>query len=238
LYAVIIKICKQDWSRMNDNKKNLKESQIISAAERVFGEVGFKNAKMDDIAKKAGITKVTLYTYFQSKENLYLAVTHRALQLLIDKYYETIDKNKEKSGLECVISIFETFMYFCEQNFLYSEALLEYFAMVRSTSDGTNEARLTEAVKDSIYYVKLQDIQNLPFKLTVKEIERGKRDGSIQSSIDPMLTTLYGWTMVIGYVKVISASGMNATPLFKVSLHDLKTLNLKIARHMFQTRSF
>lgn len=223
---------------MNDNKKNLKESQIISAAERVFGEVGFKNAKMDDIAKKAGITKVTLYTYFQSKENLYLAVTHRALQLLIDKYYETIDKNKEKSGLECVISIFETFMYFCEQNFLYSEALLEYFAMVRSTSDGTNEARLTEAVKDSIYYVKLQDIQNLPFKLTVKEIERGKRDGSIQSSIDPMLTTLYGWTMVIGYVKVISASGMNATPLFKVSLHDLKTLNLKIARHMFQTRSF
>lgn len=223
---------------MNDNKKNLKESHIISAAERVFGEVGFKNAKMDDIAKKAGITKVTLYTYFQSKENLYLAVTHRALQLLIDKYYETIDKNKEKSGLECVISIFETFMYFCEQNFLYSEALLEYFAMVRSTSDGTNEARLTEAVKDSIYYVKLQDIQNLPFKLTVKEIERGKRDGSIQSSIDPMLTTLYGWTMVIGYVKVISASGMNATPLFKVSLHDLKTLNLKIARHMFQTRSF
>lgn len=238
MYAVIIKICKQDWSRMNDNKKNLKESHIISAAERVFGEVGFKNAKMDDIAKKAGITKVTLYTYFQSKENLYLAVTHRALQLLIDKYYETIDKNKEKSGLECVISIFETFMYFCEQNFLYSEALLEYFAMVRSTSDGTNEARLTEAVKDSIYYVKLQDIQNLPFKLTVKEIERGKRDGSIQSSIDPMLTTLYGWTMVIGYVKVISASGMNATPLFKVSLHDLKTLNLKIARHMFQTRSF
>lgn len=223
---------------MKDNKKIQKEALIISAAEKVFGEVGFKNAKMDDIAQKAGITKVTLYTYFQSKENLYLAVTHRALQLLIDKYYETIDKSKEKSGLESVISIFETFMTFCEQNFLYSEALLEYFAMVRSTSDGTDEARLTEAVKDSIYYVKLQDIQNLPFKLTVKEIERGKRDSSIQSSIDPMLTTLHGWTMVIGYVKVISASGTNATPLFKVSLHDLKTLNLKIARHMFQTRSF
>lgn len=223
---------------MNDNKKNLKEANIILSAEKIFNEVGFKNSKMDEIAKGAGITKVTLYTYFQSKENLYLAVTYKALQLLIQKYYETIDKHKDKSGLDSVIAIFDTFMSFCEQNFLYSEALLEYFAMVRSTSDGRNEEKLTEAVKDSIYYVKIQDLQNLPFKLTVKEIERGKRDGSILSQLDPMLTTLHGWTMVIGYVKVVSASGMNATPLFKVSLSELKALNLKLARHMFQTKSF
>ena len=222
---------------MKDNKKNLKESLIIKAAESVFGDLGFKNAKMEDIAKKAGITKVTLYTYFQSKENLYLALTFKALQLLIEKYYETIDKYKDRSGLDSVIAIFDTFMLFCENNFLYSEALLEYFALVRSTSDGTNEAKLTEAVKDSIYYVKLQDIQNLPFKLTVKEIERGKRDGSIISTLDPMLTTLHGWTMVIGYVKVVSAAGTNATPLFKVSLNDLKSLNLSLARHMFQTKA-
>ena len=222
---------------MKDAKRNLKENKIIEAAEKVFNQVGFKNAKMEDISHHAGITKVTLYTYFQSKENLYLAVTFKALQLLIEKYYDTIDKNKEKSGLESTIAIFDSFMVFCEQNYLYSEALLEYFALVRSTSDGTNEAKLTEAVKDSIYYVKLQDMHNLPFKLTVKEIERGKKDGSIQSTLDPMLTTLYGWTMVVGYVKVISASGINATPLFKVSLHDLKSLNLKIARQMFQMKT-
>lgn len=222
---------------MNDNKKVKKEAAIIDAAEKVFGEVGFKNAKMDDIAKKAGITKVTLYTYFQSKENLYLAVTHRALQLLIEKYYEVIDKNKDKSGLECVLAILEGFMSFCEKNYLYSEALLEYFAMVRSTSDGTDESKLTEAVKESIYYVKIQDLQNLPFKLTVKEIERGRKDGSIHSTIDPMLSTLHGWTAVVGYVKVISASGKNATPLFKVSLNDLKTLNLQVAKNMFTAKT-
>jgi len=222
---------------VKDKKKTLKESAIISAAEEVFGEVGFKNAKMEDIALKAGITKVTLYTYFQSKENLYLAVTYKALQLLIEKYYETIDKSRENTGLESVLAILDGFMTFCEQNYLYSEVLLEYFAVVRSTSDGTNEAKLTEAVKDSIYYVKLQDLQNLPFKLTVKEIERGKKDGSIISTLDPMLTTLHGWTMVIGYAKVMSASGTNATPLFNVSLRDLKALNLKLAKHLFQTKS-
>lgn len=222
---------------MKDKKKTLKESAIIQAAEEIFGEVGFKNAKMEDIASKAGITKVTLYSYFQSKENLYLAVTYKALQLLIEKYYETIDRYRENTGLESVLAILEGFMTFCEQNYLYSEVLLEYFAMVRSTSDGTNDAKLTEAVKDSIYYVKLQDLQNLPFKLTVKEIERGKKDGSIISSLDPMLTTLHGWTTVIGYAKVMSASGTNATPLFKVSLRELKALNLKLARQLFQTKN-
>ncbi len=221
---------------MKDKKKTLKESAIIQAAENVFGEVGFKNAKMDDIAKKAGITKVTLYTYFQSKENLYLAVTYKALQLLIEKYYETIDKYRDKTGMESVLAILDGFMSFCEQNYLYSEVLLDYFAMVRSTADGTNEAKLTEGVKDSIYYVKLQDLQNLPFKLTVKEIERGKKDGSIVSTLDPMLTTLHGWTMVTGYAKVMSASGVNASPLFNVSLKELKLLHLKLARHLFQTR--
>jgi AcrR family transcriptional regulator len=222
---------------MNYNKKNQKESNIILAAEQVFGEVGFKNAKMEDIASKAGITKVTLYTYFQSKENLYLAVTHKALQLLIERYYDTIDKYKDESGIECVIAIVDAFMTFCEQNFLYSEALLEYFAMVRSTSQGSDDAKLTEAEKDSIYYLKLQDMHNLPFKLTVKEIERGKKDGSIISTVDPMLFTLYGWTSVVGYVKVISAAGRNATPLFNVGLKELKELNLKIARQMFVSKS-
>lgn len=195
--------------------------------------VGFKNAKMEDIAAKAGITKVTLYSYFQSKENLYMAVTYKALQHLIERYYTTIDKYRDKPGLESVIAILDGFMSFCEENYLFSEALLDYFALVRSTSAGTDDSRLTDAIKESLYYVKLQDMHNLPFKLTVKEIERGKADGSIITDVDPMLSTLHGWTMVIGYVKVISAAGTNATPLFNVSLKDLKKLNLKVARDMF-----
>jgi AcrR family transcriptional regulator len=220
---------------MKKDKKTLKEANIITAAEKVFMEVGFKNAKMDDIAREAGITKVTLYSYFQSKENLYLALTYRALQLLIERYYESIERYNSQSGLESSLSLFETFMSFCEDHYLYSEALLEYFSLVRATASGTNDARLTDAEKDSLYYQKLQEIQNLPFKLTVREIERGKKDGSIVSNIDPMLSTLYGWTMVVGYVKVISASGTNASPLFNVSLKELKNLNLALARHMFLT---
>ena len=220
---------------MKDTKKLIKGGLIIESAEKVFAAVGFKNAKMEDIAAEAGITKVTLYSYFQSKENLYLALTYRALQALVEKYYHVVDEYKTKSGLEGTIALLEAFMDFCEDNYLYSEALLDYFAMVRSTSGGLDESKLTEATKDSIYYMKLQDLQNLPFKLTVKEIERGKRDGSILTAIDPMFHTLHGWTMVIGYVKVIAASGASTTPLFNVSLKDLKNFNLKLAQTLLSS---
>ena len=215
---------------MNDAKRSAKENLIVDAAERVFSVVGFKNAKMENIATEAGITKVTLYSYFQSKENLYLALTFRGLQLLNDKYYQTIDQYKNSKGIDCVVALIETFMDFCSDNYLYSEALLDYFALVRSTSAGKNTAKLTVATKESIYYTKLLDIQNLPFKLTVKEIQRGQKDGSIISKIDPMVQTLHGWATVIGYAKVITASGDHATPLFNVNLDDVKKLNLGVAR--------
>jgi len=215
---------------MNDAKRSAKENLIVDAAERVFSVVGFKNAKMENIATEAGITKVTLYSYFQSKENLYLALTYRGLQLLNDKYYQTIDQYKNSKGIDCVVALIETFMDFCSDNYLYSEALLDYFALVRSTSAGKNTAKLTVATKESIYYTKLLDIQNLPFKLTVKEIQRGQKDGSIISKIDPMVQTLHGWATVIGYAKVITASGDHATPLFNVNLDDVKKLNLGVAR--------
>jgi len=214
---------------LKDSKRNKKEANIIVAAEDVFSSVGFKNAKMEDIAEAAGITKVTLYTYFQSKENLYLAITYKAITLLNDKFYNTLDEYKSKSGIESAIALLDAFMTFCENNYLYSEALLDYFALVRSTSANKNSSKLTDATKESLYYMKLQDIQNLAFKLSAKEIIRGQEDGSIIKSLDPMRSTLQAWTSIIGYIKVLSASGDNKSPLFNISLGDLKENTLKVA---------
>lgn len=214
---------------MKDSKKSIKEQKIIESTEKIFSRVGFVNAKMEDIAAEAGITKVTLYTYFQSKENLQLAVTHKALQLLIDRYYETLAANRDKNGLEGTLAIFKLFIEFSEENFLYSESLLSYFQLIRSTAYGQKTEKLTDALKESIYFRKVQDIQNLPFKLTVQEIQRGQEDGSIKKNLDPMLATLTAWTASIGYIKIISATGDGKKTLFNVDLEELKKLQLKTA---------
>ena len=46
---------------------------ILQAARTVFGGQGYANTNVEDIATEAGIAKGTLYLYFPSKEQIYLA---------------------------------------------------------------------------------------------------------------------------------------------------------------------
>ena len=209
-----------------------KEKNIINSAEHVFARFGFKNARMEDIATDAGITKVTLYSYFQSKENLYLAVTFYALRDLVSEFRKTLKTNADMSGLDSTIEILKLFIEFCENNYFYSEILLDYFSLMRSTSLSDNHLKLTEAMKGSEYFDKLKKLHNLPFKLTVNEISRGIADGSIRNDVDPMFCTLQGWAMAVGYIKLISASGEKANQLFNVDLQKLKDFNLDLTRQL------
>lgn len=211
---------------MKEEKRLTKEEAIITAAEKVFSKVGYKNAKMQEVADIAGITKVTLYSYFQSKENLYMALTYRGFQKLLNGYYQVIDKYKSKPGLLSIIALLDKFMDFSTENFLYNEALLNYFSTVRSG----NEDKLTDAIKESIYFKKMQDIHNLLFKLSAKEVLRGKEDSSIINDFDPMFLSLHGWTMVVGYSKVLAASGQEKRSIFHIEMSNMKKIILQTAK--------
>jgi AcrR family transcriptional regulator len=53
--------------------------EICAAALEVFAEKGFAAAKLDEIAKRAGVSKGTLYLYFKDKEQLFRAVVRDAV---------------------------------------------------------------------------------------------------------------------------------------------------------------
>jgi AcrR family transcriptional regulator len=54
-----------------------KRRQIIEGARTVFLAQGFDAASMNDIARKAGVSKGTLYVYFRNKEDLFAAITEQ-----------------------------------------------------------------------------------------------------------------------------------------------------------------
>jgi len=211
---------------MKSEKRQEKENLIIEGAEKVFKAVGFKNAKMEDIALASEMTKVTLYSYFQSKENLYMAITYKAMQSLNLTYDKTIKKHSKENGLETSLALIKSFMDFCEENYLYSEALLDYFSLIRSGS-----SKFTDALKESSFFKRSQGIQNVAFKMVIGEIERGKKDGSIKQGLDSAIATLIAWTSCIGYAKVLSATGGNTAVLLNVNLKELKEVKIQIARN-------
>lgn len=55
---------------LTDEKKNA----ILAAASAVFQEQGYERASMNEVARRAGGSKATLYNYFPSKEALFEAV--------------------------------------------------------------------------------------------------------------------------------------------------------------------
>ncbi|HKZ62540.1 MAG TPA: TetR/AcrR family transcriptional regulator [Nitrososphaera sp.] len=61
------------------HKSEVRE-RIIHAAMESFGQTGYDKTKMDDIAKRLGLSKGTLYLYFTSKENLFLAICEHNME--------------------------------------------------------------------------------------------------------------------------------------------------------------
>lgn len=55
----------------------VKRGQIIDGAKRVFMRVGFDAASMNDITREAGVSKGTIYVYFENKEELFGALIER-----------------------------------------------------------------------------------------------------------------------------------------------------------------
>lgn len=64
-----------------DIAANLK---ILKAAEEVFAEKGFDGARVDEIAKRAGVNKALIYYYFASKDQILEELSKKHLQELID----------------------------------------------------------------------------------------------------------------------------------------------------------
>jgi AcrR family transcriptional regulator len=62
--------------------------RILTAAQKVFSEKGYHEARMEDIAERVGVSKRTLYLYFKNKEELFAAISAAAPQTM-QKYLES-----------------------------------------------------------------------------------------------------------------------------------------------------
>jgi len=203
-------------------KRQLKEEAIIDAAEKVFFPGGYERAKMDDVAEACGMSKASLYFYFKSKEDIYMAIIYRAFQLLIDLYYQVIAKSQNEPGAVRVAKILEAYASFSAKHYHYHEALFFYMSMMR------NDVSEKDRLQSGIYLKKIQGIQNLPIKIVVDEIDAGKKDGSITSTKPSIMLYLTSWAMIAGFVKLSVFGGVGKSSINFVDIDEWK-------QHIFKT---
>src|SRR5579871_71937 len=63
------------WTR----RKQARPGEILDAALKVFAQKGFAAARMDDIARQAGVTKGTIYLYFENKEAVFKSLVREVI---------------------------------------------------------------------------------------------------------------------------------------------------------------
>jgi AcrR family transcriptional regulator len=60
-------------------RKEARPSELTAAALELFAEKGYAATRLDDVAARAGVSKGTLYLYFDSKEALFKAVVEEGI---------------------------------------------------------------------------------------------------------------------------------------------------------------
>ena len=68
-----------------------RESQLVDVAEAIFAERGFREASMEEIALRAGVTKPVLYDHFGSKDGLVAACIRRSGSRLFASITAAVD---------------------------------------------------------------------------------------------------------------------------------------------------
>lgn len=70
--------------KRNSRRKDARPGEIIDAGMAEFMEKGYAAAKLDQVAKRAGISKGTIYLYYKSKEDLFEAAVKDRLTSAVD----------------------------------------------------------------------------------------------------------------------------------------------------------
>lgn len=74
------------------NRKGRKFEQVLDGARAVFLSDGFEGASVDDIARAAGVSKATLYSYVPDKRLLFMEVARAECRRQADAAVELIDE--------------------------------------------------------------------------------------------------------------------------------------------------
>lgn len=98
--------------RPRTKEREKRVAEIMEAAKAVFFEKGYFGSTIDEIAKRAGISKGTVYLYFKNKDELYvslmLPMVDEFTELLLE-FERNVSKRVYKTGSEIIMKFYDVF---------------------------------------------------------------------------------------------------------------------------------
>jgi AcrR family transcriptional regulator len=204
-------------SERREREKAERRALIVHCAKEIILERGVENLSMMDIAKKAELSKATLYLYFPSKELLFLEICNAAAVQFIEYF-----RSRCCSGLTAIEAI-KLFWQCYLDIFGESDDMMIFFSLWQYLAPGYPFLSLTDSDRPlSIFefYALIRDM-----------FAQGIAEGTFDSAVDPAMiarTVLSLFSTVIENSARIPKNTRNAqviinelTRLFQIMLRGI-----------------
>lgn len=179
-------------ARRKKEPLSVHREKIATVASALFTEKGITATTVDEIAKKAGYSKATLYVYFENKEEIFFSLVYQHMQQLSQTVENIIlqeirsPEQWEERYLEICFSI----QRLCKEYPIYFEGVIGNIN-VDITSDETPQ------VYKDIYSLGLH-LSNLVRKI----IEKGILFDIFKTSNNSDETMIFFWSSISGIVRM------------------------------------
>lgn len=147
-------------------KAREKYSRIIEAGVNVFTRKGFHGATVEEVAREAGVGKGTVYTYFQNKEALFLAIIDEGINEMARVVEENRDpganpREQLKQSIYSILQFFSEHREFCiflvREHFSYNQSLKEQAEKFQSRYNTVFGKILQQGKEQGLFNFEHQD---------------------------------------------------------------------------------
>lgn len=198
-----------------EREKEQRRNDIIDAAEKIFLSRGWESATMDDVATEAELSKGTLYLYFKSKEDLYLAINARGFRIMVEMFQNAI--LSVPTGIEKIEAIGKAFHSFSEQYPEYFDAMLIY-----ETKD--IDFIENECASECDFYGQQA------LTIVAQAIQVGMEDGTIRKDLEPLKTSIILWGHSTGLIQVLHKKGNHLEDMHQVDLSAILDYSFELIK--------
>jgi AcrR family transcriptional regulator len=178
-------------------EKDRRRAEIVDAAGALYAETGWDAITMDQVARRARLSRALLYVYFKDKGDLHMALVERSLAALRDRFVAA--REGRNNGLAEVEAIGRAYLAFSVETPHYFDACARYQAhapAVQHPDEPLSNEAACETAGHGVHEV------------IVESLNRGVADGSVRRDLgDPFVTALALWAFTHGMIQIASSKG-------------------------------
>src|SRR5215469_181641 len=193
-------------------EKERRRAEILDAAEVVAAKESWDALTVDQVARKARLSRALVYVYFKDKNDLLFGLGERALAALRQRFEEAIARNR--LGLDQILGMGRAYLAFSHEFPVYFEVMARCELMSEDTPEVDPNEEACRMGGDAVR------------ALMVKALESGVKDGSIRKDVgDLQAVALILWGFTHGVLQlaatkpnILAHAGVQTRPLLEQTL--------------------